>query len=203
MGAPIAGKRKILRMTSAFPIELDAQSLLKWLAIAAVAILGLLFWRGTARAADAPRTGDMAPAFLLPDQDGKTHSLADFRSKWLVLYFYPKDDTPGCTEQACTFRDDWHKLAGMGAEVVGVSVDDVTSHVAFAKKYSLPFPLLADTSGEVAGRYGSIYAIGPIKFARRNTFLIDPQGRVAKVYLSASTSRNSQQVIDDLQALKK
>jgi peroxiredoxin Q/BCP len=190
-------------MTSAFPIEPDAQSLLKWLALAAVVVLGLLFWRGTARAADAPGAGDMAPAFSLPDQGGKTRSLADFRSKWLVLYFYPRDDTPGCTEQACTFRDDWHKLTTMGAEVVGVSVDDVTSHVAFAKKYSLPFPLLADPSGEVAGRYGSITGFGPIRFARRNTFLIDPQGRIAKVYLSADTSKNSQQVIDDLQALKK
>jgi peroxiredoxin Q/BCP len=190
-------------MTPAVPVDLDAQSLVKWIAIAGVAVVALVFWRSTANAADAPKAGDAAPAFTLPDQDGKTRSLADFRSKWLVLYFYPKDDTPGCTEQACTFRDDWHKLAGMGAEVVGVSVDDIGSHLAFAKKFSLPFPLLADTSGEVAGRYGSIYGLGPLKFAKRNTFLIDPQGRIAKVYLSADTSRNSQQVIDDLQVLKK
>ena len=191
------------QMTPDVPIELDAQSLLKWLAIAGLAVAGLLFWWSTASAADAPKAGDAAPAFTLSDQSGKTRSLADYRSKWLVLYFYPKDDTPGCTEQACTFRDDWHKLTGMGAEVVGVSVDDVGSHFAFAKKFSLPFPLLADTSGEVAGRYGSIIGVGPIKFAKRNTFLIDPEGRVAKVYLSADTSRNSQQVIDDLQVLKK
>jgi peroxiredoxin Q/BCP len=190
-------------MTSVLAIDLDAQSLLKWLAIVVVAVAGLFLWRSVALAAEAPRAGDPAPSFSLPDQGGKTRSLADFRNKWLVLYFYPKDDTPGCTEQACTFRDDWHKLAAMGAEVVGVSVDDVTSHIAFAKKFSLPFPLLADTSGEVAARYGSIYGIGPVKFAQRNTFLIDPQGRVAKVYLSADTSRNSQQVIDDLQKLRK
>lgn len=175
---------------------------MKWLVIALLVAVGMLLWRVVAFAADAPKAGDAAPAFSLPDQSGKTRSLADFRNKWLVLYFYPRDDTPGCTEQACAFRDDWHKLTALGAEVVGVSVDDVTSHVAFTKKFSLPFPLLADTSGDVAGRYGSIYGLGPIKFAKRNTFLIDPQGRVARVYLSADTSRNSQQVIDDLQALR-
>src|SRR5512132_947126 len=115
-------------MTPILAIDLEAQSLLKWLAIAVVAVAGLLVWRSVAFAADAPRAGDPAPSFSLPDQGGKTRSLADFRNKWLVLYFYPKDDTPGCTEQACTFRDDWHKLTAMGAEVVGVSVDDVASH---------------------------------------------------------------------------
>jgi peroxiredoxin Q/BCP len=190
-------------MEPAVAVELDMQSLLKWVAITGVAVAALVFWRSTASAADAPKAGDAAPAFTLQDQNGKTRSLADYRNKWLVLYFYPKDDTPGCTEQACTFRDDWHKLAALAVEVVGVSVDDVTSHFAFARKFSLPFPLLADTSGEVAGRYGSVYGLGPIKFAKRNTFLVDPQGRVAKVYLSADTSRNSQQVIDDLQALQR
>jgi len=176
---------------------------MKWLVIAAVVIVGLLLWRMSAFAnRDLPKAGDAAPAFALPDQNGKTRSLAEFRDKWLVLYFYPKDDTPGCTEQACTFRDDLHKLEAMGAQVVGVSVDDVTSHLAFARKYNLPFPLLADASGAVAARYGSIRDFGLVKFARRNTFLIDPQGRIAKVYLSANTSKNSQQVIDDLQSLK-
>ena len=192
----------MFRMTPVVPVELDTQSLLKWLAIAGVAAAALLLWRGAANAADAPKAGDAAPAFALPDQNGRTRSLADYRDKWLVLYFYPKDDTPGCTEQACTFRDDWRKLTAMGAEVVGVSVDDVGSHFAFAKKFSLPFPLLADTSGGVAGSYGSIYGFGPLKFAKRNTFLVDPQGRIAKVYLSADTSKNSQQVIEDLQRLK-
>ena len=175
---------------------------MKWLLILLLLAIALLWWRGSAFAADTPRAGDPAPAFSLPDQDGRTRSLAEFRDKWLVLYFYPKNDTPGCTEQACTFRDEWHRLSALGAEVVGVSVDDVTSHLAFAKKYSLPFPLLADARGEVATRYGSIYNLGLVKFARRNTFLIDPQGRVVKTYLSADTSKNSQEVIDDLQQLK-
>ena len=176
---------------------------MKWLLIIAVAVAGFLLWQRTASAAGVPKVGEAAPGFSLLDQGGKTHSLAEFRDKWLVLYFYPKDDTPGCTEQACTFRDDWHKLASMGAAVVGVSVDDVASHAAFANKFSLPFPLLADTKGEIAARYGSIYNLGLVKFARRNTFLIDPEGRIARVYLSADTSRNSQQVIDDLRQLTK
>jgi peroxiredoxin Q/BCP len=176
---------------------------MKWLVIIAIAIVGLLLWRMSAFAnRDLPKAGDTAPAFTLPDQNGKARSLSDFGAKWLVLYFYPKDDTPGCTEQACTFRDDLHKLEAMGAQVVGVSVDDVTSHLAFAGKYNLAFPLLADTSGAVAARYGSIRDLGLVKFARRNTFLIDPQGRIAKVYLSANTSKNSQEVIEDLQKLK-
>ena len=119
-----------------------------------------------------------------------------------MLYFYPKDDTPGCTEQACKFRDDLHQLTALGAQVVGVSVDDTASLAEFAKKYNLPFPLLADSKAEIAARYDSLTNMGIIKFAKRNTFLIDPQGRIAKVYLSASTSRNSIEVIEDLKKLK-
>jgi len=151
---------------------------------------------------DTPlQVGQSLPDFTATSTSGRDVRLADLRGKAVVLYFYPKDDTPGCTEQACTFRDDLHKLTALGAEIVGVSVDDTLSHQAFAKKYSLPFPLLADAKGELARRYGSLRDFGLIRFARRNTFLIDPQGRVAKVYLSASTSRNSQEVIDDLKQL--
>jgi peroxiredoxin Q/BCP len=175
---------------------------MKWLLLAVLLAFGLVVWRGVAHgAADVPNVGAMAPDFKLPDQHGSVRTLADFRGKWLVLYFYPKDDTPGCTEEACTFRDDLHKLAELGAQVIGVSVDDTMSHQAFAKKYDLPFPLLADDKGVVAASYGSLRDFGLVKFARRNTFLIDPQGKVAKVYLSVSTSRNSQEIIDDLKRL--
>ena len=107
---------------------------------------------------------------------------------------------PGCTEQACKFRDDIHELTDLGAQVVGVSVDDSISHANFAKKYNLPFPLLADSKGEVAARYDSLRGDGSM--AKRNTFLIDPKGRIAKIYFSASTSRNSAEVIQDLKKLK-
>jgi peroxiredoxin Q/BCP len=175
---------------------------MKWLFVPAVlAAAALLFWRVHAFGADIPKIGEPAPAFSLPDQNGELRSLDEFRGKWLALYFYPKDDTPGCTEQACKFRDDWTLLRAMGAEVVGVSIDDSASHAKFAQKYSLPFPLLADTEGEVAERYGSVLDLGLKRFARRNTFLIDPEGRIAKVYLKADTSRNSQEIISDLKAL--
>jgi peroxiredoxin Q/BCP len=177
---------------------------MKWLLIAALAIVGLFWWRVSAFSKrNEPRVGDQAPEFALPDQDGRTRSLAEFRGKWLALYFYPRDDTPGCTRQACAFRDDWQKLVALGAAVVGVSVNDVESHLDFAKEYRLPFPLLADAGGAVAARYGSIRNLGLVKFARRNTFLIDPQGRVAKVYLSVNASGNSQEVLEDLQRLQR
>lgn len=171
------------------------------LLIASVVVLAFVMIRAS-HAANAPQPGQAAPDFNLPDQHGKLHRLADYRGKWLVLYFYPKDDTPGCTKQACAFRDDIFTLRKLGAEVVGVSVDDTASHAEFAKKYSLPFPLLADQQGTTAARYGSITNLIAFKFAKRNTFLIDPQGLVAKVYLSAEAGRNSEQVIADLTALQ-
>ena len=152
--------------------------------------------------ADTPEIGQPAPNFSLPDQNGKIHTLDNFRGKWLALYFYPKDDTPGCTEQACKFRDDLHKLEVLGANVVGISVDNTASHAKFARKYNLPFPLLADNKAETAAQYNSLLNLGLVKFAKRNTFLIDPNGKIAKIYLSASTSRNSIEVIEDLKKLQ-
>ncbi|QDX80434.1 peroxiredoxin [Denitratisoma sp. DHT3] len=153
-------------------------------------------WAGEPPAVDTP-----APAFALPDQAGKTRALEEWRGTWVVLYFYPKDDTPGCTTEACAFRDDLHKLAALGAQVVGISVDDSASHKAFAEKYHLPFPLLADKDGAVAGRYGALYDLWLMKFAKRYTFLIDPQGNIARRYLSVKVSRHSAEIIRDLQTL--
>ena len=164
--------------------------------VAAALLLGL----SGARAA-LPSAGTPAPGFSLDDQSGKTRSLAEFRGKWLVLYFYPKDDTPGCTEEACKFRDDILALDQMGAQVIGVSLDDSASHAQFARKYSLPFPLLADPSGAVTRSYGALTQGG--RYAKRYTFLIDPAGRVAKVYTSVETSRHSVEVIDDLKRLSR
>lgn len=148
-----------------------------------------------------PAAGAPAPAFSLADQSGKTRTLAEFRGKWVVLYFYPKDDTPGCTEEACKFRDDIFTLNQMDAQVIGVSLDDSASHAQFAKKYSLPFPLLADPSGAVTRSYGALPQGS--RYARRYTFLIDPAGKVAKVYTSVETSRHSVEVIEDLKRLSK
>jgi len=177
---------------------------MKWLLLTVLlAAAGWLGWRSTAFAGEAPKAGQPAPAFSLPDQNGKVRTQAEFRGKWLALYFYPKDDTPGCTEQACKFRDDLHQLTLLGCQVVGVSVDASASHAEFAQKYSLPFPLLSDAKGAVAARCGSLRDLGVLRFAKRNTFLIDPEGRIAKVYLKADTSRNSQEIISDLKQLTK
>lgn len=163
--------------------------------------IGMLAFRSVSMAAEVPKAGQPAPDFALPDQQGKPHKLADYAGQWLVLYFYPKDDTPGCTKEACAFRDDLFQLEKLGAKVVGVSVDDSDSHAKFAAKYNLPFPLLADKDAAVAARYGALNNLLVIKIARRYTFLIDPQGKIAKTYLSVDTSRHSQEIIDDLKKL--
>ena len=151
--------------------------------------------------AEVPKPGTIAPAFSLPDQDSHTRRLDDFRGRWVVLYFYPKDDTPGCTAEACSFRDDIQQLGGLGAQVVGVSVDDTSSHASFAQKYHLPFPLLSDKDASAAKAYGAFSDWGIMKFARRYTFLIDPNGKIAKSYLDVDTSRHSTEVITDLRQL--
>jgi peroxiredoxin Q/BCP len=175
---------------------------MKWLTIASTLTGVIMIFSSQVARADAPEVGQPAPNFKLSDQNGKIHTLDDFRGKWLALYFYPKDDTPGCTEQACKFRDDLHKLTALGANVVGISVDNTTSHANFARKYNLPFPLLADNKAEIAAQYNSLLNLGLVKFAKRNTFLIDPNGKIVKIYLSASTSRNSIEVIEDLKKLQ-
>jgi thioredoxin-dependent peroxiredoxin len=155
-----------------------------------------------AAATELPAVGSVAPEFSLPDQHGNLRQLHDWRGKWVVLYFYPKDDTPGCTEEACTFRDDLDQLTALDAQVVGVSVDTSESHKAFAEKYKLPFPLLADAKADVAVRYGALSNWLVIKLAKRYTFLIDPQGKVAKAYLSVNTSRHSEEIVNDLKRFK-
>lgn len=157
----------------------------------------------SAHAADVPAVGMGAPEFVLKDQSGKQQSLLNYRGKWVVLYFYPKDDTPGCTEQACKFRDDLATLTALGAQVLGISVDDSASHAKFAAKYNLPFPLLADEGGAVAKAYGAFSDWGVFTYAKRYTFLIDPQGKIAKTYLKVDTSKHSLDIINDLKQLKK
>ncbi|MDX1915670.1 MAG: peroxiredoxin [Methylophilus sp.] len=145
----------------------------------------------------------MAPDFQLPDANGEIKSLKHYAGKWVVLYFYPKDDTPGCTKEACHFRDDLHQLDKLGAQVIGVSVDDTQSHAEFSKKYNLPFPLLADKNGKVAAQYGALADMGTVKIAKRYTYLIDPAGKIAKTYLNVDTSKHSQEIINDLTQLQK
>src|SRR5580693_5222246 len=126
-----------------------------------------------------PAVGSAAPDFTLPTQEGSTASLKDYRGKWVVLYFYPKDETPGCTREAHNFQRDQAHYAQNNAVVLGVSVDSVESHKKFCAKEGLNFKLLADTSGEVTKEYGSLTNMGVVKFAARHTFVIDPAGKIA------------------------
>lgn len=145
-----------------------------------------------------------APDFTLTTTDGKTISLKDFSGKWVVLYFYPKDDTPGCTVEACSLRDARDELAAMGAEVVGISKDDPSSHEKFKVKHSLNFTLLSDHDGSVITSYG---AWGKKMFGRegilRKTFIIDPSGMVQKVYGRVTPLGHGEQVINELKMLQK
>ncbi len=151
----------------------------------------------------APEAGKPAPAFKLQDQAGKWHSLADYKGKWVALYFYPKDDTPGCTTQACGFRDNIFAFNKEGAVIVGISVDDMASHKEFAEKHSLPFTILADSDKAVTRSYGVLKTyMGVMEMARRDTFIIDPQGLVAKHYESVNPEGHSQMVLADIKALK-
>ncbi len=157
---------------------------------------------GTALAQDPPAEGSAAPDFRLQDQAGKWHTLADYRGKWVVMYFYPKDNTPGCTTQACEIRDDIFAFRKLGAVVLGVSVDDVESHKAFAEEYNLPFALLADADKKVAGRYGVLTKFGGIwEIARRDTFIIDPEGRIARHYMKVDPDGHSAMVLAELKKL--
>ena len=176
-----------------------------FLSVALAAGLATACFAGAASAAGAaaPRVGSPAPAFRLQDQTGQWQTLEQHRGKWVVLYFYPKDNTPGCTTQACEFRDNIFAFRKAGAVILGVSVDDVASHRQFAEEHSLPFPILADAGKQTAAAYGVLYrAMGIMEVARRETFIIDPQGRVAKHYPGVNPKGHSEAVLADLSALR-
>lgn len=176
--------------------------LLKLFFYIAVLVIAIFGYRSYAHAAGNLTVDGDAPDFTLNDAKGNPHTLSDYRGKYLVLYFYPKNDTPGCTKEACHFRDDMAQLEKLGAKVVGVSVDSSESNGKFAEKYKLPFTLLADTDGKVAERYHALTNLFVIKIAKRHTFLIDPQGKIRKIYTSVNVSNHSQQIIDDLKAIQ-
>jgi peroxiredoxin Q/BCP len=158
---------------------------------------------GAAPAAAGPETGAAAPAFKLQDQTGRWHTLDEYRGKWLVLYFYPKDKTSGCTTQACELRDNIFAFRKIGATIVGISVDDVASHKEFAEEHSLPFTLLADPSKQTAKDYGVLVKwMGAIEIAQRDTFIIDPDGRIAKHFVKVDPKGHSELVLKELATLQ-
>lgn len=153
--------------------------------------------------AAVPTPGSLAPDFSLPSQQGTPVSLKDFRGQWIVLYFYPKDQTPGCTREAHNFQADQSKYAARHAVVLGVSVDSIDSHKKFCAKEGLNFKLLADSEGKVSQAYGSLTNLAVVKFAKRNTFLIDPAGNLAKAYTSVDPAKHSEEVLAALDQLQK
>ncbi len=166
--------------------------------IAVAAIAASLSFTSVGIASDQPVVGSRAPEFELPDQTGQLHSLEDYRNQWVVLYFYPKDETPGCTTEACEFRDDIFAYRELNAQVLGVSLDDVESHKAFADNHSLPFPLLADIGGETSTAYGVKTRMFGMTVAKRQTFIIGPDGTIAKHYVEVEPDEHSAQVLADL-----
>lgn len=144
--------------------------------------------------------GALAPDFKMSDHKGQLHQLSDFKDQWLVLYFYPKDDTPGCTVEAQKFRDKYDQFVQLNANIVGVSMDDQQSHAEFIKKYQLPFLLLSDTDEKVSEAYKVVGGFGPIKHAKRQTFIINPEGVVVKHYQSVSPQSHADEVFTDLQS---
>jgi peroxiredoxin Q/BCP len=168
--------------------------------VIALSVLCAGFAFSQAAAGDLPQVGQKAPAVTLPSQDGSQVSLKDFRGKWVVLYFYPKDNTPGCTIEAHNFQRDLSKYQEKNAVILGVSVDSSESHQDFCTKQSLTFKLLADTEKKVVAEYGSLSDRG---FASRNTFLIDPNGKIAKVWTGVKPSEHSDEVLATLSELQK
>jgi peroxiredoxin Q/BCP len=174
------------------------------LIVIVLGILSILLPRliSESRAA-TPTLGSAAPDFSLPSQQGAPVSLKDYRGNWIVLYFYPKDQTPGCTREAHNFQVDQSKYSERHTVVLGVSLDSVDSHKNFCAKEGLNFKLLADRDGKVSQSYGSLRDLGIVKFAARHTFLIDPTGKIAKTYTSVDPAHHSAEVLAALDQLQK
>ena len=145
--------------------------------------------------------GADALPFNLQDQNGDWHTLENYRGQWLAIYFYPRDDTPGCTKEACNFRDNIYAFKAIDAAVVGISVDDVESHKKFSDKYKLPFTILADPDGTTARGYGVLKDYKLIKLASRQSFLVDPDGKIAKHYADVDPDTHTEEVLADIKTL--
>jgi peroxiredoxin Q/BCP len=148
----------------------------------------------------APAEGKAAPDFKLQDQKGDWHTLSQYKGKWVVLYFYPKDNTPGCTTQACELRDYIFAFRNADAVILGVSVDDVASHEKFAKEHSLPFDILADSDRKVSEQYGVLFNAGVTKLASRQTFLIGPDGKVVKHWAKVDPKEHANAVLAEIKS---
>ena len=174
-----------------------------WIALILVVIFAVMVWISALRAGEkAPAVGTLAPDFTLNSQEGKPVSLHDFKGKWVVLYFYPKDFTSGCTVEAHNFQRDLAQYQQKNATIVGISMQDENSHQKFCAKEGLSFKLLADTRHDVSAQYDSVMNLGIAKLSSRHTFLIDPQGKVERVWLDVKPNKHSEEVLAALTELQ-
>ena len=174
-----------------------------WTFVAVIVLLvGVAVVRATRTGGKAPSSGTPAPDFTLNSQDGRPLSLHDLRGKWIVLYFYPKDFTSGCTKEAHNFQRDLPQYEQKNAIILGVSVQDEATHQSFCAKEGLSFKLLADTDYQVSSAYDSLVNLGVAKLSARHTFLIDPAGVVSKTYLNVNAATHSEEVLADLAQLQ-
>lgn len=175
----------------------------KYSALFSLIIMATLAINALATPAEVPATGTAAPTFKLLTNENKEASLSDFKGQWVVLYFYPKDFTSGCTLQARNFQRDLEKYKKLNAVILGVSVDTAESHKNFCAKEGLNFKLLADTEAKVSEQYGSVMEYNSMKLSARNTFIIDPKGKIAKVFVKVGPAGHSDEVLAALAGLQK
>lgn len=177
-----------------------------WKIAAAVIVVALASFGASqmfAASEPVPQVGQMAPNFTLPSQNGSKISLDQYRGKWVVVYFYPKDQTPGCTIEARNFQHDLNKFEAANAVILGISVDSVKSHQAFCTKDGLHFKLLSDTGTGVVKEYGSLGNYMGFKIAKRNTFLVNPEGKIVKEWIGVDPTGHSAEVLQAIQSMKK
>ena len=166
------------------------------------AVISVFVW-ADAYTDTQPAVGDSAPTFKLQDQNGDWHTLGDYKGKYVVLFFYPKDGTPGCTTEACNFRDNIFAFDDLNTQILGISLDDVDSHKEFSEKYSLPYPILADVEKESAVDYGVLGKFMMMTITKRESFIIDPDGLIVKHYKNVDPDKHTDEVIEELKSLQK
>ena len=177
--------------------------MIKYFVVVACLVLSVVAVQALSLPGDVPSAGTAAPTFKLTTNEGKEASLSKFRGKWVVLYFYPKDFTSGCTLEAHNFQRDLDKYKKMHAVILGVSVDTAESHKSFCTKEGLNFKLLSDADAKVSEQYGSVMNYNGMKLSARNTFIIDPKGKIAKVFVKVNPAVHSEEVLATLAALQK
>ena len=166
------------------------------------AVISIFVW-ADAHTDSQPAVGDSAPTFKLQDQNGDWHTLEDYKGQYVVLFFYPKDGTPGCTTEACNFRDNIFAFDDLDTQILGISLDDVESHKEFSEKYSLPYPILADIEKESAELYGVLGRFMMMTITKRESFIIDPNGVIVHHYKNVNPDNHTQIVLEKLKSLKK